>query len=163
MQFVSPVVAEFLALYPEVKVDLTMGERNIDMIDEGFDIAVRLTPPPDSSLIVRSLATWRHVLCCSHGYLEKHGRPQQLSELAEHNCVRHVNYPYDEWRFVDRKGAPASVRVSGNLITNSGETLRMTRCRAAASVLRRAFWSMTISKTAGWFACCRNTGRSNCR
>jgi DNA-binding transcriptional LysR family regulator len=125
VQYVSPVVAEFLAAYPEVKVDLAMGERTIDMIDEGFDVAVRLTPPPDSSLIVRSLATWRHVLCCSHGYLEKHGRPQALAELADHNCIRHVNYPYDEWRFVDRKGEPASVRVSGNLTSNSGETLRM--------------------------------------
>src|SRR5689334_21107020 len=55
--FLSPVVAEFLASYPDVKVDLTMGERSIDLIDEGYDIAVRLTPPPDSSLIVRSLAT----------------------------------------------------------------------------------------------------------
>src|SRR5438445_8956077 len=73
--FVAPVVAEFLAAYPDVKVDLTMGERAIDMVDEGFDVAIRLTPPPDSSLIVRSLATWRHVLCCSHAYLEKHGRP----------------------------------------------------------------------------------------
>ena len=139
MQFVSPVVAEFLALYPDVKVDLTMGERAIDMIDEGFDIAVRLTPPPDSSLIVRSLATWRHVLCCSHDYIEKHGRPQQLSELADHNCVRHVNYPYDEWRFVDRKGAPASVRVSGNLITNSGETLRTTALQGGGIALAAGF------------------------
>jgi DNA-binding transcriptional LysR family regulator len=123
--FVAPVVAEFLATYPEVKVDLSMGEPNIDLIEEGFDLAIRMTPPPDSSLIVRSLATWRHVLCCSHGYIEKHGRPQQLSELAQHNCIRHVNYPYqDEWRFVDRKGAPAAVKISGNLVTNSGETLR---------------------------------------
>ncbi len=135
VQFVSPVVAEFLAAYPDVKVDLTMGERAIDMIDEGFDVAIRLTPPPDSSLIVRSLATWRHVLCCSHGYLEKHGRPQALSELADHNCIRHVNYPYDEWRFVDRKGAPASVRVAGNLMTNSGETLRMTALQGGGILL----------------------------
>src|SRR5260370_23255016 len=70
VQFIAPVVAEFLARYPDVKVDLTMGERTVDMIDEGFDVAVRLTPPPDSSLIVRSLATWRHVLCCSPAYLE---------------------------------------------------------------------------------------------
>jgi DNA-binding transcriptional LysR family regulator len=125
VQFVVPVVSEFLAAYPEVKIDLTMGERAIDMIDEGVDVAIRLTPAAESSLIVRSLATWRHVLCCSHGYLEKHGRPQQLSDLTDHNCLRHLNYPYeDEWRFVDRKGAPASVRISGNLITNSGETLR---------------------------------------
>src|SRR5260370_11879965 len=123
--FVAPVVAEFLRSYPDVKVDLNMGERAIDIIDEGFDVAIRLTPPPDSSLIVRSLATWRHVLCCSPGYLEQHGRLQQLSELSEHNCVRHVLYPFaDEWHFIDRKATPASVRVSGNLISNSGETLR---------------------------------------
>src|SRR5258708_17106849 len=99
VQFISPVVAEFLASYPEVKVDLTMGERAIDLIDEGFDVAIRLTPPPDSSLIVRSLATWRHVLCCSPDYIDKHGRSQHLSDLENHNCVRHVLYPYeDEWR-----------------------------------------------------------------
>ena len=125
VQFLSPVVAEFLAAYPDVRVDLVIGERNVDLIDENFDLAVRMTPAPDSSLIVRSLATWRHVLCCSHGYVEKHGKPEKLADLAERNCIRHVNYPYgDEWRFVDRKGAPATVRVSGNLVSNSGETLR---------------------------------------
>jgi DNA-binding transcriptional LysR family regulator len=123
--FIAPVVAEFLKANPEVKVDLAMGERSIDLIDEGYDVAVRLTPLPDSSLIVRSLATWRHVLCCSPAYLERHGPLQQLSELANHNCVRHALYPYEDgWHFVDRKGAPASVRVSGNLISNSGDTLR---------------------------------------
>jgi DNA-binding transcriptional LysR family regulator len=125
VQFLAPVVNAFLENYGDVKVDLTIGERNIDMIDEGFDVAVRMIPPPDSSLIVRSLATWRHVLCCSHDYIARHGRPEQLAELGERNCIRHVNYPYgDEWRFVDRKGAPATVRVSGNLITNSAETLQ---------------------------------------
>jgi DNA-binding transcriptional LysR family regulator len=126
VQFLSPVVAEFMSSYPEMKVDLSIGERNVDLIDENFDIAVRMIPPPDSSLIVRSLATWRHVLCCSHGYIEKHGRPEHLADLAERNCLRHVSYPYgDEWRFVDRKGVPASVRIAGNLVSNSGETLRL--------------------------------------
>src|SRR5215471_13910024 len=140
VQFVAPAIAKFLALYPEVKVDLTMGERAIDMIDEGFDIAVRLTPPPDSSLIVRSLATWRHVLCCSHAYLKKFGRPQQLAELAGHNCMRHANYPYgDEWRFVDRKGNPASVRVAGSFITNSGEAIRTVALEGVAVCLAAGF------------------------
>ena len=52
------------------------------MIDESFDLAVRMIPPPDSSLIVRSLATWRHVLCCSHSYIEKHGKPAHLADLG---------------------------------------------------------------------------------
>jgi DNA-binding transcriptional LysR family regulator len=138
--FIAPVVAEFLAKYPEVKVDLSMGERIVDIIDEGFDVAVRMTPPPDSSLITRNLATWRHVLCCSPGYLEQHGRPQQLSELSGHNCVRHVNYPFDdEWRFFDRKGAPASVGISGNLITNSGDMLRTAGLQGAGVCLAPGF------------------------
>jgi DNA-binding transcriptional LysR family regulator len=140
VQFVAPVVADFLKQFSGVKVDLTIGERTVDMIDEGFDIAIRLTPPPDSSLIVRSLATWRHVLCCSPDYLEKHGPPKQLSELADHNCVRHALYPYgEEWRFADRKGAPASVRVSGNLISNSGETLRRAALQGVGISLAAGF------------------------
>jgi DNA-binding transcriptional LysR family regulator len=138
--FIAPVVAEFLAKYPDVKVDLNMGERAVDIIDEGFDVAVRMTPPPDSSLITRNLATWRHVLCCSPGYLEQHGRPQQLSDLSGHNCVRHVNYPFeDEWRFVDRKGSPASVGISGNLITNSGDMLRTAGLQGVGICLAPGF------------------------
>jgi DNA-binding transcriptional LysR family regulator len=138
--FIAPVVGEFLAAYPDVKVDMTMGERVIDILDEGFDIAVRLTPPPDSSLIVRSLATWRHVLCCSPSYLEKHPRPQQLSELSQHNCVRHALYPFEDgWHFADRKGAPAVVRISGNLLTNSGETLRLAALEGVGISLAAGF------------------------
>lgn len=138
--FVSPVVAGYLAAYPDVKVDLSMGERTVDIIDEGFDIAVRMTPPPDSSLIVRSLATWRHVLCCSQAYLEKHGPPQALSDLSAHNCVRHVLYPFmDEWRFEDSQGAPAAVRVSGNLISNSADTLRTAALQGIGICLAAGF------------------------
>jgi len=140
VQFVSPVVAEFLSSYNEVKVELTIGEKNIDLIDEGYDLAIRLTPPPDSSLIVRSLATWRHVLCCSPAYLEKHGPLRQLSELENHNGIRHVLYPFqDGWHFVDRKGMPASVRVSGNLVSNSGETLRRAALHGVGVCLAAGF------------------------
>jgi DNA-binding transcriptional LysR family regulator len=140
VQFLSPVVAEFLGSYPDVKVDLMIGERNADLIDEGFDVAVRMVPPSDSSLIVRSLASWRHVLCCSHDYIEKHGRPEQLSDLVERNCIRHANYPYgDEWHFVDRKGAPATVRVSGNLTTNSGEMLNRAALQGVGICLAAGF------------------------
>lgn len=138
--FVAGVVAKLLSTYPEVKVDLRMGEANVDLIEEGYDVALRMTPPPDSSLIVRSLATWRHVLCCSHGYIEKHGRVQQLAELTEHNCGRHLNYPFgDEWRFIDRKGVPASVRISGSLVTNSGEALRSMVLEGAGICLMAGF------------------------
>jgi len=156
--FVAPAVTEFLASYPNVMIDLTMGEREIDMIDEGFDLAIRLTPPPDSSLIVRSLATWQHVLCCSPAYLEKHGPPRQLTDLTNHNCVRHALYPFgDSWHFLDPKGAPVSVRVSGNLITNSGETLRLAALQGIGISLAAGFLTSlgpddpaTVERRARW-------------
>lgn len=138
--FVAPVVARVLSTYAELKVDLRMGEADVDLIEEGYDVVLRMTPPRDSSLIVRSLATWRHVLCCSHDYLERHGRVQTLAELSAHNCARHLNYPFgDEWRFLDRKGTPTSVRISGSFITNSGEALREVALAGAAVCLMAGF------------------------
>jgi DNA-binding transcriptional LysR family regulator len=139
VQFLSSAVAEFLASYAEVKVDLTIGERQADLLDENFDLAVQMIPPRDSSLIVRKIATWRHVLCCSHGYVEAHGKPEQLADLATRNCLRHVNYPFDEWRFVDRKGAPSSVGVSGNLMSNSGETLKLAALAGVGVLMGAGF------------------------
>lgn len=140
VQFVAPMVGEFLISYPEVEIELIMGEREIDLIDEGFDLAIRMTPPPDSSLIIRRLATWRHVLCCSPAYLERHGPIEHLSDLTGHNCARHIAYPYrDEWRFVDPKGEPASVRISGSLISNSGDTLRRAALQGISICLAAGF------------------------
>src|SRR3546814_744644 len=97
----------------------------VDLVEEGFDLAVRPLPPPDSSLIVRRLTPWRTILCCSPAYLEAHDAPQRLSDVAQHNCLRYAFYPYgNEWRFTGPAGESVSVRVHGNVVTNSGETLR---------------------------------------
>jgi DNA-binding transcriptional LysR family regulator len=136
----APVVARFLLSYPEVKVDLQVGETRVDLIGDGFDLALSMAPPPDSSLIVRNLATWRHVLCCSPGYLERHGGPGQLSDLANHNCIRHALYPFgDEWHFTDRNGVSLSVRVGGTLITNSGGTVRIAALQGVGVCLAAGF------------------------
>jgi DNA-binding transcriptional LysR family regulator len=80
------------------------------------------------------------VLCCSHGYIEAHGKPEHLADLADRNCMRHVNYPFgDEWHFVDRKGTPASVKVSGNLVSNSGETLKLAALAGVGVFLAAGF------------------------
>ena len=148
--------------YPDVTANLTIAEHVVDVIAEGFDLSIRLTPPPDSSLIVRSLATWRHVLCCSPGYLEQHGPLRQLSDLAGHNCVRHVLYPYEnDWRFTDTVGKTVSVRVSGNLISTAGKRFAPRPCAASACFWRRDSWSRTISPQDGWCRCYRTTSPSN--
>lgn len=140
--FIAPVAAEFLASYPDAKVDLTVGERTIDLIDERFDLAIRLALPPDSSLIVRSLATWRHVLCSSPAYLEKYGLDHRSNRPNSQNAIGFAIYSIrvgDDWHFVDRKGAPASVRVSGNLVTNSGETVRSAALQGVGISLAAGF------------------------
>jgi DNA-binding transcriptional LysR family regulator len=126
VRFLAPVASEFLSLYPAVSLDLVVGEQMVDMIEDGYDLAIRATPLPDSELIVRRLTPWRHVLCCAPGYLAAHPAPGEPADLAHHNCLRYVYYPFgDDWRFEDAAGAPVSVRVRGNIVTNSGETLRL--------------------------------------
>jgi DNA-binding transcriptional LysR family regulator len=125
VRFLSPVVDEFLDTYPTISLDINIGERMVDMIEDGYDLAIRTTPPPDSSLVVRKLTPWRHVVCCSPEYLEKHPMPEEPADLAAHNCLRYAYYPYgDEWRFVNAGGAEQSVKIAGNVVSNSAETLR---------------------------------------
>ena len=141
VRFIAPVLADYLALYPDVEVELTMGERVVDMIGEGLDLAIQPLPPPDSSLIVRRLANWRHVLCCSPDYLKRHPAPATLADLEHHDCLRYTYYPFgDEWHFTDPKGAPATVRVRGRrLITNSAEALRAAAWRGQGLFLAPIF------------------------
>ena len=126
VRFVAPVLSDYMKLYPDLAVELTMGERMVDLIEEGFDLAVRATVPADSSLVIRQLAAWRHVPCCAPSYLETRAAPRTPAELAGHSCLRYAFYPYgDEWRFTGPKGEAVSARVRGRLRTNSAEALRI--------------------------------------
>lgn len=125
VRFLSPVVSEFLARNPNVAVDLHTGERMVDLIEEGFDLVIHALPQPDSSLIVRRLTPWRHILCCAPGYLESHAAPARPEDLAQHNCLRYAFYPYgSDWRFEGPDGDTVSVRVDGTVVSTAGELLR---------------------------------------
>jgi len=124
LRFLAPVIAEYFALYPETAVDLTHGERMIDLVEEGYDLAIRTFPPAESSLILRRLAPWHHILCCSPAYLARHGAPKHPAELAQHNCLRYTYYPFgNDWHFSAPDGAPVTVRVTGNLVTTGVEAI----------------------------------------
>jgi DNA-binding transcriptional LysR family regulator len=125
VRFLAAIVDEFLTRYPEASVDLSTGERAVDLIEEGYDMAIRTVQPPDSSLIVRQLTPWRHIVCCAPSYLEKHPAPVVPDDLTQHNCLRYAYYAYgSDWRFEAPDGKTVSVRVSGNLVTSSGDMLR---------------------------------------
>lgn len=125
VRFLLPVISEFMALYPLISLDFSVSERMGDMIEEGYDLAIRTVPPPDSTLVVRKLTPWRHMLVCTPAYRDAHAMPKTPAELAEHNCLQYAYYPYgDEWRFEDAEGKQHSVKVSGNVVSNSPDMLR---------------------------------------
>lgn len=125
VRFLLPVVSEYMELYPSISLDFSVGERMVDMIEDGYDLVMRTVPPPDSSLVARKLTPWRHMLVCSPAYFETHPMPKKPAEVAEHNCLQYAYYPYgDEWRFEDGAGNPESVKIGGNVVSNSAEMLR---------------------------------------
>lgn len=123
----APLWGRFAAAHPKLTLDVTLGDRIVDLIEEGYDLAVRITNLPSSVLVSRKLASTRVVLCASPGYLERHGTPAHPRELAAH---RVISYSYwstrDEWNFTGPEG-PVAVRTTPRLHTNNGDT-----CRAAA-------------------------------
>src|SRR6266511_4192625 len=133
----APVVAEFVALYPEVSVNLTMTDRMIDLVEEGFDLAVRNMSVPDSSLIVRRVATYRFVVCGAPSYLAARGTPGQPADLVQHNCLIYSQSAWgNEWRFVGPDGEQ-SITVAGNLQANSDNALRLAVVHGQGSQLHR--------------------------
>lgn len=134
VRFVSPVVAEALQRWPELSVELDMGDRMVDMVEEGYDLMIRAMSPTDSSLVMRRLASWRHILCAAPSWLEKNEPPSHPNDLVGLNCLRYSYYPFaDGWHFEGPDGKELAVKVSGNLVTASGDTLRAV-CLAGQGV-----------------------------
>ncbi|WP_163780371.1 LysR family transcriptional regulator [Myxococcus vastator] len=123
---VLPLVPRFLALYPQVELDVTSTDTVIDLMDQRTDVAIRTGPLRDSSLKARKLLESRRVIVASPAYLKAHGTPRRPEDLARHNCLRfNFRRPADEWPFRDPSSGEAfSVPVSGNVHGNSGVVLR---------------------------------------
>lgn len=123
---VAPLIGTFLEQYPEVAVELTLSDRNSDIVEEGIDVAVRIGHLPDSSLAATPLGLTQRVLVASPGYLRSTGTPGTLEDLAKHNCLRFSALtPGHDWHFV-RDGKDVSLRVSGSFASNSGDAVIQT-------------------------------------
>ena len=124
IRHVGPAIADYLAAYPGVAVDIDLSDRYIDLLAEGVDVALRIGRLADSSLIARRLAPIRLVACAAPAYLARRGPPARPRDLADHDCLL---YTYaataDEWRFVGPGGTDEVVRVSGRLRANNGDLL----------------------------------------
>ncbi|HYN11182.1 MAG TPA: LysR family transcriptional regulator [Burkholderiales bacterium] len=122
-QHVAPLIPEFAERYPKVKLALSLSDRNVNLVEEGFDLAIRIAQLQDSSLAARKLAPNRRVVCASPAYLKKHGTPLTPEDLAQHNCLTTNDFAMD-WDYKDRAGKPGSVRVVGRYACDNWEVLR---------------------------------------
>jgi DNA-binding transcriptional LysR family regulator len=121
----APALSDFLELHAEVSLDLVLNDRFVDLVEEGFDVAVRIATLADASLIARRLAPARRAICASPHYLETRGAPETPDDLAAHSCLFNSNIaPARDWRFVHADGSPWPVNVKGRLSVNNGDATR---------------------------------------
>ena len=131
-QRVAPAIASFVERHAEVRFELVVSDRMVDLVEEGFDLAIRVGPVGSDRLVARRLGSMKLLLCAAPAYLERHGVPRTPDELGKHNAL---TYAYSStprvWRFKDIGGRTHEVRVTGSLHANSGDAL----CSAAVGGL----------------------------
>ena len=123
MQYLAPALASYLKKYPKVSVRTDLSDRRVDLVSEGFDLAIRVGAMKDASLIAKKLAPGRRVVCASPDYLDKYGRPQKPSDLQVHNCLSYTNLAEGKsWPFLVQ-GKKIWQPVSGNFLSDNGDLL----------------------------------------
>ncbi|MET3134674.1 DNA-binding transcriptional LysR family regulator [Oxalobacteraceae bacterium GrIS 1.11] len=124
----APLWGKFLAKHPKVSLEVSLSDRTADLVEEGLDLAVRISRSPHPVFIARRLATTRMILCASPHYLKEHGRPERPEDIARHEVVSYTYWSSrDEWEFTGPDGAVESVKTRPRLHVNSGDS-----CVAAA-------------------------------
>jgi DNA-binding transcriptional LysR family regulator len=120
----APAVAELTRRYPELQFDIELSDRAVDLVDEGFDAAVRIGQIGSQNLVGRKVGVTRLVCCAAPAYLKNHGVPKRPEDLAKHSCL---TYEYatlrNMWPFRDRDGRDRSIKIAGPIHANSGRFL----------------------------------------
>jgi DNA-binding transcriptional LysR family regulator len=129
---IAPYLNQFLETYEAITVDLVLSDAFVDIVGEGFDLAIRIADLEDSSFVARRLAPNRRLLCASPAYLSRHGTPERLQDLSDHQLISHAG---PEWR-LDGPDGPVQVRVRGSLRTNSSEVVREALLSGVGIALR---------------------------
>lgn len=124
----APLWPRFAQLYPKVSLDIDLSDRVVDLVEEGYDLAVRITNLPSSQLVSRQLATTRMICCASPSYLAQHGTPAHPDDLAQQEVISYSYFAArDEWTFTAPDDSTVVVRTHARIHANNGDT-----CRAAA-------------------------------
>ncbi len=140
VRHLAPVIAEFMARHAEVRFDVSLSDRIVDLVEEGFDLGVRVGAAGADNLVARKLGETRLVPCASPQYLSAHPAPKTPEELARHNCFTYEYVtPRNVWRFRDASGGERAVRVAGTLHSNNGDLLAEVAARGTGIVFEPAF------------------------
>lgn len=119
------IIARFTAAHPDVIVEMSLSDRRVDLVTEGFDLAVRIGELRASSMIARRVGTYEFACCASPDYLTRHGTPADPEQLRDARCVLNLNLiPRNRWPFRQADGTPFTVEVRGNVEIDNGEALR---------------------------------------
>ncbi|MGG6429336.1 LysR substrate-binding domain-containing protein [Acetobacter ghanensis] len=140
IRYVAPYLPEFSRLYPHVTVELGLNDRTVDLIDEGWDLTLRIRKMPASTLRSRRLATIRMVVCAAPAYLDHAGTPTHVEELSQHACLGYTlsgTNSANRWSFGER--GEKTVSVSGPLSANNGDVLREAALAGAGIVYQPVF------------------------
>lgn len=140
VRHLSPAIAAFLARHPEVRFDVALSDRIVDLVEEGYDLAVRIGATGGENVVARLLGKTHMVCCAAPDYLKRHGTPRSPEDLARHRCL---TYEYlqsrDLWRFRDRGGRERNARVSGPLHSNNGDLLAAAAVQGVGIALEPGF------------------------
>jgi DNA-binding transcriptional LysR family regulator len=137
--YLASLWSQFLKLHPKVGLDIVLSDRVVDLVEEGFDVAVRISSLPPSSLISRQLALTRMVVCASPEYLSRRGVPATPRELSQHDAISYSLWnAKDHWQFEGPEG-PVSVRIEPRIHTNSGDTCRRAALDGQGVILQPDF------------------------
>ena len=135
---IAPLLGSFLQQNPDLSVNLMLSDDLVDIVGEGFDLAIRIADLSDSSLVARRLAPTHRVLCAAPGYLDLHGEPISVDDLQNHVCL--ATTAQDPWRLEGPEG-PIVVHTSGPLRTNSNEVVRES-VLAGMGIALRSTWDV---------------------
>ena len=120
---IAPAVAEFLAQYPEVNIDMVTTDRFVDLAEDGYDVVIRIMAEPPPNVVARKLAGVHRKMCATPEYFARHGVPKTIADLERHNCLTYTSFnPRGSWRLRGPDG-DISVPSSGNLRINDDDAL----------------------------------------
>lgn len=139
MHQLTPTIASFLGRHPHVKFDVSLSDRIVDIVEEGFDLAIRIGATGGENVVARKLGEARVVVCASPDYLDKHGSPTSPEDLVRHNCLTYEYAMPDAWTFRDRAGRSRTVHVAGNLNSNNGDLLAAAAAQGLGITLEPDF------------------------